>query len=232
MVIRSRVAIILARGGSQRIKKKNIIRFCGKPMIAWTILAARKSEMFEKVVVSTDDQEIASVAQHYGAFVPFLRKGYSDDVSPASLATIGTLMQLQEELNETYEVAVQLMANCPLRTERNIIDALDHFQRHKAGSQISCFKFGWMNPWWAVTLSEDGRPKSLFPEAATALSQNLPPLYCPTGAIWIAKVTCLMEHQTYYTPDCIFWPIPWENAVDIDDGDDLRMAELLHLKRP
>jgi len=88
MVTRSRVAIIPARGGSKRIEKKNIINFCGKPMIAWTIEAAKKSEMFERVVVSTDDQEIAEVARQCGASVPFLRKQYADDISPVSLATI------------------------------------------------------------------------------------------------------------------------------------------------
>jgi len=126
-------------------------------------------------------------------------------------------------------VVVQLMANCPLRKEGNIIDAFDYFKALEASSQISCFKFGWMNPWWAVTLSEDGRPNSLFPEASQTRSQDLPPLYCPTGAIWIAKVAHLMEHQTYHTPDRIFWPMPWGDAVDIDDREDLRMAELLYL---
>lgn len=229
MVTRSPVAIIPARGGSKRIEKKNIINFCGKPMIAWTIAAAQKSGMFTRVVVSTDDPEIAEVARQYGVSVPFLRKRYSDDISPVSLATIGTLLQLRDELGEEYETAVQLMANCPLRDERHIVDALDHFSVHNARSQISCFKFGWMNPWWAVTLSEDGRPKSLFPDASRTRSQDLPPLYCPTGAIWIAKVPHLMEHETYHTPERIFWPIPWEAAVDIDDPEDMRMAELLHL---
>ena len=229
MVTRSRVAIIPARGGSKRIEKKNIINFCGKPMIAWTIEAAKKSEIFERIVVSTDDHEIADVAQQYGASVPFFRKHYSDDLSPVSLVTIGTLSQLREEVGEEYEVAVQLMANCPLRNERNIINACDYFQSVNVSSQISCFKFGWMNPWWAATLSEDGRPNKLFPEASKTRSQDLPPLYCPTGAIWIAKVAGLMQHQTYHTPDHIFWPMPWKDAVDIDDKEDLRMAEVLYL---
>jgi CMP-N-acetylneuraminic acid synthetase len=229
MVTRSRVAIIPARGGSKRIEKKNIISFCGKPMIAWTIEAAKKSEIFERIVVSTDDQEIAEVARQYGASVPFLRKHYSDDICPVSLVTIGTLLQLREESGEEYEVAAQLMANCPLRNEHHIIDAFDSFQTLEASSQISCFKFGWMNPWWAVTLSEDGRPNCLFPDALKTRSQDLPPLYCPTGAVWIAKVADLMKHQTYHTPDHVFWPMPWGHAVDIDDREDLRMAEMLYL---
>ena len=228
MVAASRVAIIPARGGSKRIERKNVVDFCGRPMIAWTIDAAKKSEMFGRVVVSTDDEEIAAVARQHGASVPFLRREYADDTSPVSLVTIATLRQLREELAAEYDVAVQLMANCPLRNERLIVDAVEHFENRDASAQISCFKFGWMNPWWAATLSEDGHPRRLFPEAAQARSQDLPPLYCPTGAIWIAKVARLIEHQTYYTPDCIFWPMPWQHAIDIDDQEDLRMAELLH----
>ena len=90
MVAPSRVAIIPARGGSKRIERKNIIDFCGRPMIAWTIEAAKKSEMFDRVVVSTDDQEIAAVARQYGASVPFLRKEYSDDDRNLAATARGT----------------------------------------------------------------------------------------------------------------------------------------------
>jgi CMP-N-acetylneuraminic acid synthetase len=231
MVTRSMVAIIPARGGSKRIEKKNIIDFCGKPMIAWSIEAATKAGIFERVVVSTDDQNIAVVAQQFGASVPFLRRDYADDVSPVSLATIGTLSQLREELGAEYDVAVQLQPNCPLRNERHIVEAVEHFEKQRPTSQISCFRFGWMNPWWAAALSESGRPRRLFPEVAETRSQDLPPLYCPTGAICIAEVARLMEHRTYHMPDCIFWPMAWKDAVDIDDDDDLRMAELLYLMK-
>ena len=231
MPVNSCVAIIPARGGSKRIEKKNIINFCGKPMIAWTIEAAQKSNMFVRIVVSTDDPEIAEVAKQFGASVPFLRKNYSDDISPVSLATVGTLFQLRDELGEEYETVVQLMANCPLRNEHHIVDALDNFKAHDASSQISCFKFGWMNPWWAATVSEGWRPNNLFPEAVDARSQDLPSLYCPSGAIWVAKVPQLIKHQTYYTHKHIFWPMSWETAIDIDDEDDLRMAEFLYVMK-
>ena len=148
MVGGSRVAIIPARGGSKRIEKKNIRELCGKPMIGWTISAARESGLFDRIVVSTDDPEIADVAKGLGASVPFLRKHYADDISPVSLATVGTLRQLSDELGEQYDIVVQLMANCPLRRASHIVEALDNFVAQQARSQISCFKFGWMNPCW------------------------------------------------------------------------------------
>ena len=225
------VAVIPARGGSKRIEKKNIVEFLGKPMIAWTIDAALNSGRFDRVVVSTDDEEIAETSKRHGASVPFLRKHFADDISPVSLATIGTLRQLREELGEEYETVVQLMANCPVRDESHIVDALDRFERSGAPSQISCFKFGWMNPWWAATLTAEGRPESLFPHIVNQRSQDLPPLYCPTGAVWIARVPALIERNTFHMPDRIFHPMPWEAAVDIDDHDDLRMAKALFLMK-
>jgi N-acylneuraminate cytidylyltransferase len=228
MVAPRAVAIIPARGGSKRIERKNVVDFCGKPMIAWTIEAARQTDRFAFVVVSTEDPEIAELARHFGALVPFLRREYSDDHSPVSLATIGTLVQLRDELGEEFETVVQLTANCPLRNEHHIVAALDHFLARGASSQLSCSEFGWTNPWWAATLSEDGRPNHLFPERLGVRSQDLPSLYCPTGAIWIATARHLLQHQTYLTPDRIYWPMPWRAAVDIDNWEDLRLAELLY----
>lgn len=231
MVVRQLIAVIPARGGSKRIKRKNILDFHGKPMLAWTIEAALQAARFDRVIVSTDDPEVATVARTHGASVPFLRTRYADDQSPVSLATIGTLQQLRDDLGEEYDIVVQLMPNCPLRGRRHIVEAMDHFLSQSAKSQISCFKFGWMNPWWAAKLSENGYPTSLFPEAVTTRSQDLPNLYCPTGAIWIAKVAHLYAHKTFHSPERIYWPMSWESAVDIDDKEDLRMAELLYLMR-
>ncbi len=227
-MVKKLVAVIPARGGSKRIEKKNIVDFHGKPMIAWTIEAALKTGRFARVIVSTDDEEIADVSKKHGASVPFMRKGHADDISPVSLATIEALQQLQDEAGEEYETVVQLMANCPLRDASHITDALEHFEDSGAPSQISCFKFGWMNPWWAAKITSEGRPEFLFQEALTKRSQDLPPLYCPTGAVWVARVKALIELNTFHMPDRIFRPIPWEAAVDIDDHEDLRMAKLLY----
>jgi N-acylneuraminate cytidylyltransferase len=229
--VRPTVAVIPARGGSKRIEKKNITPFGGRPLMAWTIEAALECRRFDRVLVSTDDPEIASVAERHGASVPFIRNAHADDNSTVSLATITALEQLRDELGEEFETVVQLMANCPLRDAGQITAALDHFRSGDASAQISCFKFGWMNPWWAVTLSPEGRPTSLFPKTQEARSQDLPELYCPSGAIWIARVADLREHQTFYTPDRTFWVMPWQSAVDIDDAEDLAMADLLRAMR-
>jgi N-acylneuraminate cytidylyltransferase len=197
-------------------------------MIAWTIDAARKSDLFDRVVVSTDSPEIAAVARECGVEVPFLRSKNADDHAPVSSATIAALIQAGSEWKEEYEIVCQLMPNCPLRTATHIRDAYDNFVRAESDFQISCFKFGWMNPWWAVRLSREGVPERLFPEAGLKRSQDLEDLYCPTGAIWLARVPALMTAGTLIGPGHRFFPIDWKAAVDIDDQDDIEMAEAVH----
>ncbi len=226
MVNKEIIAVIPARGGSKRIPKKNIINLAGKPMIAWTIEAALKSKYLSKVIVSTDDEEIASVAIKYGAEVPFLRDKNADDHSPISLATIRTLEQLNEIENIIPEVVVQLMANCPNRGSEDIDKAIENFILHKLDYQISSFKYGWMNPWWAHKVDSKGIASPIFnEEERVKRSQDQPDLYCPTGAIWIAKVPSLIKSQSFYGNNYSFFPIPWKKAIDIDDYDDLEMAK-------
>ena len=227
MVKLKNIAVIPARGGSKRIPRKNIIDFFGKPMIAWTIESALKSNIFDMVFVSTDDQEIAEISKRYGAEVPFLRDKYADDNSPVSLVTLYALEQIEKNLGRQFETVVQLMPNCPLRESRHIIEAYENFLKSGASFQLSCFKFSWMNPWWAFKLGKDMKPKYIFPEALKKRSQDLEPLYCPTGAIWIAKVEALKKEKTFYGSDHIFFPIEWEYAIDIDTPEDLKIAKLI-----
>jgi len=220
------IAIILARGGSRRLPNKNILEFFGKPMIAWTIQAAKESEKFDRIVISTDDKSIAGIGRKYGAEVPFLRNEKSDDIAPASEATLVALRQAENYYNEEYKFVTQLMANCPLRNSADISSAIKRFHQSKTESQISCFRFGWMNPWWAVRLDDQGKPQYLFPTSMSERSQDLPDLYGASGAIWIAKVDTLKKNGTFYSPNHQFYPLSWKSALDIDNADDLKMAKV------
>ena len=225
MVKKNIVAIIPARGGSKRIPQKNIISIGDKPMIAWTIEAALKSKYITKVIVSTDDEDIASVSKEYGAEVPFLRDNNTDDHAPVSAATISTLNQMASFGMDNPDIVVQLMANCPIRGTKEIDEALENFISSNGEFQISAFKFGWMNPWWAHTIGKDNAAKPVFNDnQRLKRSQDLEDLYCPTGAIWIAKTTSLIESKTFYGENYKFFPMHWICAIDIDDYQDLEMA--------
>ena len=220
------IAIILARGGSKRLPRKNILEIGGKAMITWTIEAAKKSNCFDRVLVSTDDNEIASIAMQSGAEVPFLRDSGADDYTSSSEATLIALGQAEAYWSESYSTTVQLMSNCPLRTELEIIQSINSFKDKNVTAQISSFRYGWMNPWWACKLKQNGQPEWLFPEERNKRSQDLPELFCPSGAIWIAKTKNLKEEKTFYTKDHIFYALNWITALDIDDNNDFEMAKL------
>jgi CMP-N-acetylneuraminic acid synthetase len=220
---RRRLAVIPARGGSKRLPGKNLLPVAGRPMIEWTIAAALESAAFARIVVSTDDEAIADVARGAGADVPFIRTQHADDEAPVSLATIDAVERLQQD-GDTFDSVTQLMANCPARRADHIRDAVTHFESGAADFQLSCFAFGWMNPWWAFKLRGDGTADPLFPKALKTRSQDLDQLYCPTGAIWIARTTALLTARTFYGPGATFRPLPWHAALDIDDAEDLAMA--------
>ncbi|QSB27955.1 cytidylyltransferase domain-containing protein [Flavobacterium sp. CLA17] len=220
------IAVIPARGGSKRIPNKNIIDFFGKPMIAWTIEAALKSGIFDVVLVSTDNKEIAEIAIEYGAQVPFLRQEASDDFSPVALATIGAIKQMEYYKEEQYDIVVQLMANCPLRSSVSIIKAYEEFLKDSSKTILSSFHYGMFNPWWAHRIDENNNAKPLFDDdLRNKRSQDQSKLFCPTGAIWISKVNDLKNYNTFYSDNYRFYPISWLEAVDIDDYDDFQLAK-------
>lgn len=223
----STIAIIPARGGSKRIPHKNIVPFRGRPLIGWTIEAAIESRVFDRIIVSTDDPEIARVSQELGAEVPFLRHTAADDHSPVSVAMQSALEQAEAHFGQTFTTVAQLMPNCPLRGAEEICAGLAHFRKGAHRFQISAFEFGWMNPWWAARLGSGAQPDWLFPEMRLQRSQDLDRLYCPTGALWIADAAAFRAAGTFYGPGHVLCPLSWQAAIDIDDYADLDMAEAL-----
>ena len=223
--MKKNIAIIPARGGSKRIPGKNILDFNGRPMIAWTIDAALKSGVFDKILVSTDSEEIAAISRSLGASVPFLRQESADDIAPSSEASLVSLIQAEKYWDVCFDNVAQLMPNCPLRTALDIRKSFDSFYRNDSNFQISAFRFGWMNPWWAIRIDESGAPQPLFEKALESRSQDLDTLYCPTGALWIAERKSFVAAGTFYGSNYRLCELPWLSAVDIDDYDDLKMAD-------
>jgi pseudaminic acid cytidylyltransferase len=221
------IAIIPARGGSKRIPSKNIRPLAGKPIISYTIAAAWESGLFERVVVSTDSQEIAQVAQRHGAEVPFLRdEKLADDFTPVSSATADALLRL-DPVGDKFGYVAQLMPCCPLRTALDVNESYAQFQKTGAGSQISVVRYGWQNPWWAMRQNAQHELEPVFEEQITARSQDLPELFCPTGAIWWARTGVLRRTKTFHSKDRTGWEIPWQRGIDIDTFEDWAMAEVL-----
>ena len=221
------LAIIPARGGSKRIPHKAIRDLCGKPIIAYTIEAALQSHIFSRVIVSTDSEEVASVATQFGAEVPFIRDAsLANDYTPVSLVTLDALQRLDPH-GKVFLFVAQLMANCPLRTVRDIEESYRQFADGGADSQISITRYGWLSPWWAMTRNAKYELSPIFTEQMGKRSQDLPELFCPTGVIWWAEAYALRREKTFHIADRTGWEIPWPRAIDIDTEDDWKMAELL-----
>jgi len=130
-----------------------------------------------------------------------------------------------------FDNVAQLLPNCPLRDTEDIKNSLSQFIKSKAESQISVTRYGWLNPWWAMTRGESGILSPVFPEQTIKRSQDLPDLFCPTGAIWWIQSATLHREKTYHCENRTGWEIPWDHAVDIDTDDDWRMAETLMIQK-
>jgi pseudaminic acid cytidylyltransferase len=227
---RERLAVIPARGGSKRLPGKNVRPLHGRPLIAHAIATARESGLFARVVVSTDSQEIARVAREYGAEVPFLRAAdLADDVTPVSAATADVLDRLDPD-GDRFDVVCQLMANCPLTRAADVADSFHQFDATGADAQVSVVRYGWQNPWWAMRRSERLELVPLFPDQLLQRSQDLPELFCPTGAVWWARADVLRRTRTFHVPNRTGWEMPWQRGIDIDTEDDWDLVEVLGAK--
>jgi N-acylneuraminate cytidylyltransferase len=221
------LAVMPARGGSTRIPRKNIRDLCGKPALAYTIEAAVQSGIFSRVIVSTDDEEIAAVAMRHGGEVPFIRpSALADDYTPVSLVTLDALERLDPD-GTLFQSVAQMMPNCPLRTEVDMKNSYRQFVETDADSQISVTRYGWLNPWWAMMRDNRFRLAPVFEKQMDKRSQDLPELFCPTGTIWWAKAVTLRREKTYHIAGRTGWELPWYRAIDIDTEEDWKMAEFL-----
>jgi N-acylneuraminate cytidylyltransferase len=222
----SLLAVIPARIGSRRVLRKNIRPLAGRPAIAYTVEAALAADLFAQVVVSTDSEEVAALATSLGASVPFLRDAnLADDQTHVSAVTLDALLRVDPA--RKMAAVAQLLPNCPLRTAEDIRASWTAFQETGAAVQLSVARFGWQSPWWATTVGNDSTLWPLFADRMTERSQDLPPLVCPTGAVWWIRADVLRRTGTFHLPGRTGWELPWQHAIDIDTEDDWALAELL-----
>jgi CMP-N-acetylneuraminic acid synthetase len=222
------VAIIPARGGSKRLRGKNLLPFFGHPMIAYAISAAVNSELFEKVVVSTDDAEIGRVAQWYGAEYLERPPELATDEAKSIDAITHALRTLAKNGVEA-EFLCQIFPNCPLLTSADIIDHWNKFRAADRNFQISVVPYRCVYPDWAMRVDADGRAEWAYTDRTGMRSQELAHTVCPTGAVWWARCAELQAKNNFYAPPICVAEIDANRGIDIDDEADLRLAELLVL---
>jgi len=218
------LAIIPARGGSKRLPRKNILPLAGKPLIAWTIEAALESTAVGRVVVSTDDPEIAAVAELFGAEVPFMRP---PELATDAATTIDVVLDILSKLPQPGSI-VLLQPTCPLRTARHIDEAAKLMGERGANAVVSVSEAE-HPPEWANPLPEDGSMDQFLREdLRNKRSQELPVSYRLNGAIYIADARTLVQERTFIMHKGAYaYRMDRESSVDIDDKVDFMLAEIL-----
>lgn len=220
----NRVAIITARGGSKRIPRKNIRTFHGKPIIAYGIEAALQSNLFDEVMVSTDDAEIKSVAEQFGATVPFLRS--AENAGDFS-TTADVLLEVLDEYaarNMRFEEACCIYPTAPFVTPEKLREAQHTLERCKADIVFPVVKFE-ASIWRSLRKSEDDRLQSNWVENAVKRSQDLPEAWYDCGQFYFFKTDSFLNQKSLLTDNTFGLPVPAMEAQDIDTEEDWQLAE-------
>ncbi len=215
----SSIAIITARGGSKRIPKKNIKEFMGKPMLAYAIEAAKNSEIFDNIMVSTDDNEIAKIAKEYGATVPFMRSETTANDFATTNDVLEEVIGMYKRLGEEYDIICCIYPCVPFLTGNILKDAFNKFALSKADRLVPVVKFSFPIQ-RAFKINGQGFLEYREPQNATKRSQDLERMYHDVGMFYFYKKDKLASKNI------VPYEMGEENIQDIDTLDDWKMAEL------
>lgn len=219
------VAIIPARGGSKRIPRKNIKEFCGKPMIAYAIDAARRSDLFDHVVVSTDDQEIAEVARTFDAEVPFERPpDLSDDLTP-TVPVIAHAIRSCKTLGWEIEYVCCIYPCVPFIREEDLKSSYRLLQDHGANYCFPVTEFP-SAVQRALKCLDDGSVQPFYPQYEMTRTQDLELAYYDAGQFYWGKSAAWLADSKIHSGG-LGYHIPSWRVVDIDTPDDWKRAELI-----
>ena len=220
------VAIIPARGGSKRIPRKNIKEFCGKPMIAWSIDAARESGVFDRIIVSTDDEEIADIARMYGAEVPFMRP---EDLSNDFAGTIPVIRHATEWLSNNDSEAdfvCCIYATAPFVRAQDIISGLQTLRERQGDYAFTVTKFPYPIQ-RALKVSPQQHISMFSPDMFHVRSQDLEESWHDAGQFYWGTSSAWMNEKPIFSADSYSIELPRERVQDIDTPEDWRVAEWL-----
>jgi len=217
------LAIIPARGGSKRLPRKNILDLAGKPLMAWSIEAAKGSKYIDRVILSSDDEEIIKVAKEWGCDVPFTRP---KELAQDTTRSINVVTHAIKALTESYNDVILLQPTSPLRTSEDIDSAIEQFYAKDASSLIGVCEVE-HSPLWSNTLDESmSMDNFLDDKYNNARSQDLPTYYRINGAFYMSRVESVIKNETFFVKKDIYgFLMSQEHSVDIDTKLDFIIAE-------
>lgn len=218
------IAIIPARGGSKRIPKKNIKLFNGKPLIAYSIEVAKQSGLFDRIIVSTDDEEIASVAKHLGAEVPFIRpQELSDDFTGTNQVVAHTITWLNENnINPNFVCCIY--ATAVFLESSYLIDGFNRLTKSNKTYAFSVTSFPYPI-FRALKINSNETTEMFWPEHLATRSQDLPEAFHDVGQFYWGKPEGFLKDISIFSSDSIAIKIPRHLTQDIDTLEDWKLAE-------
>lgn len=223
----SSIAIITARGGSKRIPRKNIKEFCGKPIIEYSIEAALQSGLFEEVMVSTDDAEIAKIAQAAGAQVPFMRSSANAGDYAGTDDVLMEVLLAYRELGREFDTFCCIYPTAPFVTAQKLQKAMGLLEQADSVMPVVAFSFP---PQRCMILNEAGELRMKWPEHARTRSQDLEPYYHDCGQFYCCRTAPFMEYKTTDLPHMVPMIMSELEVQDIDNQEDWEIAELKYRK--
>lgn len=221
-----RLAVIPARGGSKRIPRKNIKPFCGQPMIAWTIAAAKQSGCFDRIIVSTDDAEIAQVAQAHGADVPFMRPPELSDDHTGTIPVIAHVIAWQNAHGQAVSLACCIYATAPFVQAQDLQRGLNLLQTSGAEYAFSVTTYAFPIQ-RAIRITPEQRVTMFQPEHFGTRSQDLEEAWHDAGQFYWGEASAWLAGKPLFSQDAAPVPLPRHRVQDIDTPEDWQRAEWL-----
>lgn len=219
-----KIAIITARGGSKRIPRKNIKEFCGKPMLAYSIEAAVSSGIFDTVMVSTDDEEIAEIARRYGAEVPFMRSEATSGDFATTNDVLHEVLEEYEKRGQQFDLGCCIYPTAPFVTAKKLKEAVRLLTESDADTLFPVVQFSY--PPQRALIVKEGRLVFEYPEYLDARSQDLEPHYHDVGQFVVFKTEPYKVNQRLMVGNIIPMEVSELEVQDIDNETDWKIAEI------
>ena len=221
----SKLAIIPARGGSKRILRKNIKSFLGKPIIAYSIEAALKSNLFDEVMVSTDDEEIRDIALKYGAKAPFLRSDKNSNDYATTVDVIKEVLETYKRQEKTFDYCVCIYPTAPFVSSNLLVKAFKKLKNDKLDSVFSVLKYGFPIQ-RAMKINKEDKVDMIDVSKMNVRSQDLESSFHDAGQFYALNVSAFIKKQKLWTNNTGCIEINELEAQDIDTETDWKLAEL------
>lgn len=216
------LAIIPARGGSKGVPRKNIRELAGKPLIVWTIEEAKKSKYIDRLILSSEDDEIIEVAKQYGCEVPFKRPiELAQDDTPGISPVLHAIKQIP-----SYDYVVLLQPTSPLRKVEDIDACIEKLFSTDADFCVSVTEPE-KSPYWMYKIEHEKMVPLLPQDELVTRRQDLPKIYTLNGAVYVAKINSLVEKKSFITTNTVAYVMSQEQSFDIDTIVDFKVCESL-----